>query len=233
MPGGMEAPEQRSAIVVAGGPGPFPMSRLMDPVPEGAFVVAADSGLERAAALGLRPDLVVGDFDSVDPTVLADAEAEGVRVERHPVAKDATDLALAIDAARASGATRVLVVAGDGGRFDHTLANALLLASDDYADLAMEAVVGAARITVIRTNTELAGLPGDLVSLLAVGGPATGIVTEGLLYPLRGEDLHPGSSRGVSNEFVAARASVSVDGGVLVAVQPEGARPDGMDETTE
>src|SRR3954471_10941958 len=107
MRGGMEAPEQRWAIVVAGGPGPVDLRR---PLPEGAFVVAADSGLERCATLGLRPDVVVGDFDSVDADALPKAEAAGVRIERHPAAKDATDLALAIDVARRAGATDVVVV---------------------------------------------------------------------------------------------------------------------------
>jgi thiamine pyrophosphokinase len=65
-----------------------------------------------------------------------------------------------------------------------------------------------------------AAAPGELVSLVAAGGVARGVSTDGLLYPLRGEDLEPGSSRGVSNEFTRTTATVSVAGGVILAIQP-------------
>jgi thiamine pyrophosphokinase len=80
--------------------------------------------------------------------------------------------------------------------------------------------MGHARITVIRTEATLLGAPGDLVSLLAAHGPARGVRTEGLRYPLAREDLHPGSTRGISNELLGAHAVVGLDAGVLLAVQP-------------
>jgi thiamine pyrophosphokinase len=66
----------------------------------------------------------------------------------------------------------------------------------------------------------LHGAPGDLVSLVPVHGPATGVTTEGLRYPLRGEDLVPGSTRGVSNVLLGTEAVVRLETGVLLAVQP-------------
>ena len=66
----------------------------------------------------------------------------------------------------------------------------------------------------------LAGRPGELVSLLAVNGPAEGVTTEGLVYPLRGESLEPGSTRGVSNIIASAQARVEVARGVLLAILP-------------
>jgi thiamine pyrophosphokinase len=141
-------------------------------------------------------------------------------VVRHPAAKDATDLELALDAALALGPTRVHVLGGHGGRLDHLLANALLLAAPAYAAVAVTAQMGAARITVVRDEALLRGPLGDVVSLLALNGPATGVTTRGLLYPLDRDDLHPGSTRGVSNELVDDDATVTVDGGVLVVVQP-------------
>src|SRR4051794_39851414 len=101
----------RWALVVAGGPGPVVVT---EPLPADAFVVAADSGLERAVALGLSVDVVVGDFDSVSETMLQAAADRGVRVERHPREKDATDLELALSVACDAGADRILVLAGDG-----------------------------------------------------------------------------------------------------------------------
>jgi len=183
-------------------------------------VIAADRGLDHALALGLDVAEVVGDFDSVSPDALAAAQAEGLRIERHPAKKDATDLELALDRAVALGAGRVFVLAGEGGRLDHLLAAVLLLGSDRYAELELDACVGQARLHVVRGERELEGDPGDLLTLLALGGPATGVCTHGLEYPLRGETLEPGSTRGVSNVFSSERVRVWLERGVLLAIRP-------------
>jgi thiamine pyrophosphokinase len=208
----------RRALVFAGGDAPAP-----DDVPllAAEIVIAADSGLDHARALGVAVDLVVGDLDSVDPATLEAAVAAGTAVERHPAAKDATDLELALDAALDRGATRVHVVGIGGGRLDHFLGNVLLLASARYAGVGVEARVGGARVTVVHDHVELHGTPGVLCSLLPLGGPAVGVLTDGLKFPLRRETLPPGTTRGVSNEFLDARASVSLDAGVLLAVVPD------------
>jgi thiamine pyrophosphokinase len=184
-------------------------------------VVAADSGVEHALALGRHVDLVIGDFDSADPTAVDAAVAGGAEVRRYPAEKDQSDLELALGAARERGARRVTVVGGSGGRLDHFLANALLLASPAYADIEIEALVGDARITVIHERARLSGAPGDLCSLLAVGGPARRVRTTGLRYPLDGEDLLPGSTRGLSNEFIEPVATVTLEHGAVLAVQPD------------
>ena len=203
-------------VVVASGGGPAVV------VPGAGTVVAADGGLDRAAALGLEVDVVIGDLDSVSAELLAGAEAAGARVARHPEAKDATDLELALDEAVALGAARVLVVASDDGRLDHLLGSLLLLGSASYAGIELDALVGEAVVHVVRGTRTLAGEPGELVSLLAVGGPAARVVTEGLAYPLTGETLDPGSSRGISNTFVGHEARIEVARGTLLVVRPGG-----------
>jgi thiamine pyrophosphokinase len=213
-----EGVQEKLVVVVAGGLPPRPEAAL--DVPFGAPVVAADGGLEHARALGLEVALAVGDFDSAAPEAVSAAEAAGVRVQRHPAAKDATDLELALEAALAYAPERILVLAGGGGRLDHLLAELLLLASPRWAGVELDALVGRACVHVVRGERALQGAPGELVSLLALHGPAEGVRTEGLAYPLAGETLEPGSSRGVSNVFVAPTARVRVERGVLVAVRP-------------
>ena len=205
-------------VVVSGGEPPD--TRVARAVPSGAPVIGADRGLGYALALGLDVTLAIGDFDSASAESLAEAEAAGVRIERHPVAKDATDLELALDAAVALGPERILVLAGRGGRLDHELASLLLLASDRYAGVIVDALVGDTRVHVVRGERSLEGSRGELVTLLAAGGPAEGVHTEGLEYPLRGETLEAGSTRGVSNVFAERIARVSIERGVLLAIRP-------------
>ncbi len=209
---------EQVVVVVAGGEPPRPEAVLG--VPFGARVVAADRGLEHARALSLDVSVAVGDFDSASPEAVAEAEKAGVRIERHPAEKDATDLELALDAALEQRPERILVLAGDGGRLDHLLSALLLLGSQRYAGVQLDAHVGAALVHVVRNERTLEGEPGELVSLLALHGPARGVQTEGLVYRLAGETLEPGSSRGVSNVFAERTARICVDQGVLLAVRP-------------
>jgi thiamine pyrophosphokinase len=183
-------------------------------------VIAADGGAELALALGVPVDVVVGDLDSIAPEALATLEGSGARIERHPREKDATDLALAFHAALAFGPRRILLVGAADGRVDHLLGELLLLGAEDYAGVEIDAVLGPAAIHVVRGERSIAGTPGELVSLFALHGPAVGVVTEGLAYPLHGETLTAGSSRGISNVFAAETARIALDQGVLLALRP-------------
>ena len=116
------------------------------------------------------------------------------------------------------------MLAGEGGRLDHQLSVLLLLASERYAGVQVDALVGHGWVHVVRRARTLEGAPGELVSLLAVGGPAKGVTTEGLAYPLRGETLEAGSSRGISNVFATDSANVSLEEGVLLAIRPGDAK---------
>ncbi|MEY2422552.1 MAG: thiamine pyrophosphokinae [Acidimicrobiaceae bacterium] len=207
----------RTVVVVAGGD----RAAEAPTVPADAFVIAADSGVDYAHAIGLRVDVAIGDFDSISPEGLTRAEAEGARIERHPAAKDHTDLELALDEAVRVGATDIVVLGVGGGRLDHLLANVLLLASPKFASCGLTTLDGAVRVHVVHAGhaaTPLPGAVGELVTLLPVGGSALGITTEGLRYPLQNEPLATGTSRGVSNVIDTLPASVQLEAGTLLAV---------------
>jgi thiamine pyrophosphokinase len=212
----LQSGSQQFVVVAAAGVGP-----RVD-VPAGAVVIAADGGLERAQALGLEVAVAVGDFDSASAQALLAAEQGGTRIVRHPAAKDATDLELALDEAVSLGAARVLVVASDGGRLDHLLGVLLLLGAERYRVVEVDALVGEAAVAVVRGSRTLTGVPGSLLTLLPLHGTAHGVTTTGLEYPLTDESLECGSTRGVSNVFVAAEATVTVERGVLIAIRPGG-----------
>jgi thiamine pyrophosphokinase len=209
-----------TVVVFAAGVGPAPSVVI----PAGAVVIAADGGAELALTQGVPVDVVVGDLDSISAESLDLLERSGSRIERHPAEKDATDLALALDAALTFEPRRVLVVGAAGGRLDHLLGELLLLGAEDYAAVEVDASLGAAEIHVVRRERSLVGTPGEVVSLHALHGPAVGVTTEGLVYPLNGETLSPGSSRGLSNVFAAMEARISVEQGVVLAVRPRDER---------
>ena len=206
-------------VVVLAGGDPIAAEDVTD-LARPALVIAADSGIVVADVLGLAVDLLVGDLDSVPAEALAAANAAGVPVDEHPTQKDQTDLAIALDVGLTYGPELITVVGGHGGRLDHLLANALLLASPAYATTRMIGRFGPATVTVVRDATTVTGRPGELISLLAVHGPATGVTTHGLRFPLVQESLSAGSSRGVSNVFVTDHAQIELTSGVLLAVQP-------------
>lgn len=200
-------------------------------------VVAADGGALYALEMGRVPEVVVGDFDSVtEATLRAKAGAfgnSGMRVVRVPCAKDETDLELALDEAVRLGCGEVVLLGALGGRLDHALANLQLLSA--AADCGVKAWVldGDQQVYLLRGEDrpgpwgeesvgelELSGRPGQYVSLLPLTPVAGPVWTEGLKYPLVGEDLRFGRSRGVSNEFMGGRAAVRLGRGALLVVVP-------------
>lgn len=211
-----------AAIVVASGAVLAPGTEIGLQGPGRPFVIAADGGVDAAYALGLRIDVTIGDFDSISDAGLTRAHADGAEIVRHPAAKDATDLELALDAAVARGVSSVYVLAAPAGRLDHLLANAFLLARPAYDGLTIVAQFGSARLHVIHDGTTavLGADPGATVSLLPVRGPVASVRTEGLLYPLCDEPLTEGTTRGVSNVFEGTTAKVSVNGGTVLVVIP-------------
>ncbi len=206
-------PIGRVTAVFAGGDPPPPQAARL--IPPGALVIAADSGLDHAHRLGFEADLLVGDLDSVS---LNAAERHQGRVDQHSERKDATDLELALVAART--AERLIVVGGHGGRLDHLLANAELLADHRWSDMRIVWLAGDDLVAVVHHQITLQGRPGDLVSLVPMGGHAFGVTTEGLEWPLENAALAAGATRGVSNRFTETTAQVTIRQGALLTIQP-------------
>jgi thiamine pyrophosphokinase len=208
----------RTVVVASGGLVPGD-ERWLD---DADLVVAADGGAASLEPLGRRPDLLVGDLDSIDPALAARLAAEGVTVERHPADKDASDTELAIERAREHGATEVVLLGAVGGtRLDHELANLLLLVDPALAGCSVRIVRGSTTVRAMHGGERLSldGQRGDVVSLLPIGGAASGVTTEGLRWELSGASLGMGRSRGLSNEVVALPASVRLEHGTLLVVE--------------
>ena len=159
-------------------------------------LLAADGGAKHCLELGLTPDYVIGDLDSLDEDVLAALTSAGSKILRFPSRKDFTDLELAIQQAIELGATQITLVAALGARWDQTLANVFLAAA--HTATKIKILDGAQEICFLRSgeSLELTGAPGDTVSLIALSNQASGIRTKNLEYPLKDETLTLGSTRG-------------------------------------
>jgi thiamine pyrophosphokinase len=185
-----------------------------------SLIVAADGGTKHAQALGLVPHVIVGDLDSLPEQEAERLESAGSRLIRYPPRKDFTDLELALQQVQLHDITEVLVLGALGNRWDQTLANLLLPAAENFQNLSIRLVDGAQEISLIREGqrVEISGRAGDTVSLIPLGGDAGGITTGALEYPLAGETLRFGSSRGVSNVMLGEKAAVSLEKGLLLCV---------------
>jgi thiamine pyrophosphokinase len=177
---------------------------------EGDAVICADGGYELAKSLGIEPHLVTGDLDSLGEA----GPPAHVRVIRHPPEKNYSDFEIALEEAKRMRPERVVVYGALGGRVDHELINLVVLA---HAGLPAVFVEEGAEAHNVVGELVLEGRKGWTCSLAAFGAPCRGVRTEGLLYPLRGEQLAP-SSRGLSNLVVEETAGVRVKRGTLLAV---------------
>ena len=195
-----------------------PSRRLRAALADVELVVAADGGLRHAAKIGLTPDLLVGDLDSVDDETLA--HYPGLPTERHPSDKDALDLELALDAAEARGARRITVVGGLSGRLDQTLATVLLAHARHAAGTDVAVLDGRRALWPLRVGEtrDLPLSPGEVFSLLALDA-ASVVSVMGARFASERAELRRATGLGVSNEALGP-VRVTAHAGALVAVVP-------------
>lgn len=190
-------------------------SRLIRPTD---FLIAADGGFHHMSALGLTPSVLIGDFDSIEPDQVDALQKAGVRILRHPVEKNETDLELAILFAVDEGAQEIVIAGALGGRLDQTLGNVFLLMDPRFAGREIRLDDGCQAAFLIPGAAVIHGEPGDTLSLLPLNGNVSGVVTEGLAYPLRNETLYFYRTRGISNVLVGREARVRFASGTLLGI---------------
>jgi thiamine pyrophosphokinase len=186
------------------------------------LIVAANGGTLALERWHFVPHAIVGDLDSLGVDRAAEYAGQGVTVVPYSAEKDESDLELAIAYATTANADDIVLLGILGGaRFDHEIANTLLLAADVYRGCRQRAVRGDVTVRALHGGEalDLEGVAGDLVTLLAVRDDAEGVRTHGLKYPLAGDTLQFGAARGLSNVVVSAGATVACDRGVLLVLE--------------
>ncbi len=188
----------------------------------GDRIICADHGLEAVHQLGLMPDILLGDFDSVNPEVLAFYERrKEVHIMRYRPEKDDTDTELALHIAMEQKPDEILVFGAFGTRLDHTLANIGLLSQALERGIRTYLCDSHNKICMIKERycilRERAF--GDYITLLPFGGNAGGVTLRGFRYPLTDAVLYAGSSLGVSNELTGEQGVIEVKTGRLLVME--------------
>lgn len=210
---------RRIVVIVNGGE---LTARAVAAIPSTATIIAADGGLDRALAAGIEPHRLIGDLDSVSPAGRGWAVRHQITITEFSPDKDATDTELALAAAVGDGCDDLLVLAGVGDRLDHTLGTITALGAANLHDVASVRMVwGDSIVRIAHPQRPLTLRPHDgaTFSLLALHGRCAGLSVVGARWPLHDAELHPASSVGISNEFLAATVEVSVGSGIVTVVQ--------------
>lgn len=186
-------------------------------VPEGALLICADCGYLRAREQGLRPDILIGDLDSLTGELPADCE-----IIRRPVEKDETDTLLAVCCGRDRGCRRFFIYGVFGGsRPDHSLANVQMLHHMALEGLEGTLFHGSSRITVQLPGVKRYERFNGYLSLFSLSDTCEGLTETGVHYPLHDHCLRNSFPLGVSNRITGAYAEISFRTGVLLVMETE------------
>lgn len=186
--------------------------------PADCYVICADGGLKNANRFHIRPDLIIGDFDSYRGTLPAEVQTIRLKIE-----KDETDTLAAVKEGIRRGFRRFVLLGGLGGeRFDHSYANLCVL--QYLCHQGCKAVLAGENcklFLILGGRLTLNGMKGATVSVFPFGCPACRVSYIGMKYPLTKAVLHSDDPLGVSNRIEAEEARISVhDGDALILVQP-------------
>lgn len=200
-------------ILLAGGP-PSDYDQVRLETRQDDYIIACDAGYRAARHFGVRPDLVVGDFDSLQERI-----APEIPVLTVPARKNDTDTSLGVKKGLERGCRDFLIVGGFGGRLDHTLANMQMLGYLCEHGARGEIRANENRAWAIRDGEiEIPPLSHHHISVFAWGGVCKGVDLQNMAYPLSNYTLEPTFPLGVSNEFLDGPACIRVKSGTLLII---------------
>ncbi|MCG6538119.1 MAG: thiamine diphosphokinase, partial [Syntrophales bacterium LBB04] len=211
---------KRIVFIIAGGPvgnKAFMSAQVAELAP--VHLICADGGARHLDALGLMPDVIIGDMDSLSPDLLRRFEEGGSRAIRHPRDKRETDTQLALEYALQLEPDEIRIFGALGGRIDHALANISLLAEAAKKGVPTKLVDEWCEVFCVDRDCIIEGMPGQTLSLLPLSSQVCGINLEGFAYPLSGGTMQIGAPYGLSNRLQVRRGAISIDSGLLLVVR--------------
>lgn len=183
---------------------------------ESDYIISVDGGAGHLRKMGIVPHILIGDFDSANSEDIKHFMDQGVEAYKFPAEKDMTDSELAIEKALEIGADKILFIGALGSRFDHSIANILLLKKILTFGIQACIINENNEIYMFNNTFSLAKKVGYKLSLIPISEKVTGVSTIGLRYKLNDANMEMGTSWGVSNEFQEEKITVTIKEGILL-----------------
>lgn len=197
----------RAVIICGGNVGKY----ILDYVRDDDYIICADSGYDRAMGYGIKPDIIIGDMDSIK------GDYSSKNIEIYPAKKDFTDSELAIKHAISKGYTEILMFGMIGTRMDHTFSNLSLLFG--YKDSNITIIDEHNIIYLVSGEITINASCGDIVSILPFSGDLIGVTAYGLEYPLLNSTIKFGTSLGVSNKMTEDACHIEIKEGTALVIR--------------
>ena len=196
-------------------------NRLLSRIQQADMVIAADGGAVHLHHMGIVPRIIIGDLDSIPENILSLFKEKQVKILKHPVRKDQTDMELCMEYAITHGCTDLLIIGATSTRLDHTLANIFILRRLAAQGIPTTLIDAHNDIHIVVSHLTLTGCPGDLLSVIPISDHVQGLTLEGLEYPLTNQALCMGSTMGISNVFTQDNACISLTSGAVLVIKPK------------
>jgi thiamine pyrophosphokinase len=184
-----------------------------------SLIIVCDGGVHHLQKLGIKPDVIIGDMDSIEPAQLANYSAQGVKIVKYPANKDFTDTELALDYTLNLKPTTIYIWGALGGRLDHTLANVFLFRKGKDVSIKTYLIDEYCEAFIVDKEAVFVDAKGITISLFAFSPKVEGLSLSGFVYPLKDAVLTMGESLGVSNIINEAQAKISVRVGNLLVIR--------------
>lgn len=214
----------RAIIFVDGSLGGF--SRVKKYLGDDNLLIGCDGGTNHILALGYKPDVVIGDFDSLAaPEILKQLKPDGGTVTvdgtiyiRYPADKEFTDSELAVRYAAKAGCREIILAGVLGDRLDHLLANIFLINKREFAKLHLKIIDGGQEAYIVRGHTRIEGQKGDTISFIPIDGYPEARTAGGLKYDLGEYKLSRQGNLGISNVLLRQTVEITVSRGSLLVI---------------
>ena len=184
--------------------------------------IAVDGGLAAVKSLNIRPDAIVGDFDTVKGELLEEyRRMGGIAFEQHQPEKDETDTELALRTAMEAGVNDIVLLGATGGRLDHSIGNIHLLYACLQKGVKASIVDEKNRLYILDQGKtyRFGEIWGKYISFLPLTEEVHGITLKGFKYPLTDRDIRIGTSLCISNELAEKTGTITFRDGVLICVE--------------
>ena len=204
-------------IIISGGAPPS-KKLLTKEITKDTFLIGADSGANCLYNYNIKPDLLVGDFDSIDRKILDYYKKSNCTMDIYPAEKDFTDTEIAVRKAIDMKPTEIVLLGCTGSRVDHLLGNIGMLKI--CMQNGVESFIKDENniIRLVNDSTQLKGVIGKIFSVQSYGDEIIGLTIEGAKYPLDNYNLKIGESISISNEFAMPQVNLKFKSGTLMII---------------